>query len=425
MNVQLPLVCITIFLSQLSPTTCLDNGLGLTPQMGYNTWYDMGCSITEDLVRATADKFIALGLDKYGYEYLNLDDCWAGGRYSNGTVYADNSSFNSPSLSPLASYIHGKNLKFGVYTDRGTKTCAGRPGAQGYEEIDANTYASWGVDYLKEDSCNVINSNNVTLAYTQYSKMRDSLSNTSRDIFFSLCGWNNWYAPIGLNLGNSWRIGPDDTNWNGILTNIDINSDLYSYSGPGGWNDPCLLLGEDINGDLLVTTQQTRAQFSMWAIMSSPLLISVNIRNMSEMNFETFTNKYVIAVNQDKAGKQGQRIVGSSLTNYKQLVLKNENNYKYNSNDIIIDSQGYNIWSKELIDGSRAFVFLNSGSNTINLTCDAQCFNNSGIVNINVKIYDLWNENAMVTQINTNQGFTVTNLEPSGGVAMYKMTPAY
>ena len=129
----------------------LDNGLGLRPQMGYNTWYDTQCSLTEDTVRDTADSLKTLGLDKMGYEYINLDDCWAKGRYSNGSVYAETPRFSSPSLKPLADYVHSLGLKFGVYTDRGTLTCAGRPGSLGFEEKDASSYAEWGVDYLKED----------------------------------------------------------------------------------------------------------------------------------------------------------------------------------------------------------------------------------------------------------------------------------
>lgn len=144
--------------------------------------------------------------------------------------------------------------------------------------------------------------------------MRDALNKTGRPIFFSLCGWNNWYAPVGMSLGNSWRIGPDDTNWGGVLKNIDINADLAQYAGPGGWNDPCLLLAETYAGQLRMTQLQTRAQFNMWAIMASPLLISANIRNMSAMNMETYKNAEVIAVNQDALAQQGFRVAGGPLS---------------------------------------------------------------------------------------------------------------
>ena len=155
-------------------------------------------------------------------------------------------------------------------TDRGTETCAGRPGAKDHEALDAATYASWGVDYLKEDSCHA--SGDHKTAYADYGKMRDGLNKTGRPILFSLCGWNAWYSGPdpsmgyggGKTLGNSFRIGPDDTNWHGVLTNIDINADLAAFAGPGAWNDPCLLLAETYKGDQRITETQSRSQFSMW-----------------------------------------------------------------------------------------------------------------------------------------------------------------
>ena len=175
-------------------------------------------------------------------------------------------------------------------------------------------------DYLKEDSCTA--SQDHKEAFAEYGRMRDALNATGRPIVFSLCGWNPWYSnpdPVlnytgGKELANLWRIGPDDTNWNGILANININSQLAANAGPDkGWNDPCLLLAEDLNGHLRVTQLQSRAQFSMWAVMASPLIISANIRNMSSMNVETYTNAEVIAVDQDVLGMQGERIVGGDL----------------------------------------------------------------------------------------------------------------
>ncbi len=160
------------------------------------------------------------------------------------------------------------------------------------------------VSYLKEDSCNAPGDH--ATAFKEYGLMRDGLNKTGRPILFSLCGWSAWYAPPdpalgyggGKTLGNSFRIGPDDTNWNGVLKNIDINANLAPYAGPGGWNDPCLLLAETYSGTLRQTMIQTRTQFSMWAVMASPLLISANVRHMSTYNLETYKNKEVIAVNQ-------------------------------------------------------------------------------------------------------------------------------
>eukprot|EP00038_Savillea_parva_P028759 m.66863 g.66863 ORF g.66863 m.66863 type:complete len:558 (+) comp8393_c0_seq1:219-1892(+) len=307
----LMVVLMTVGIHTVS-VSALDNGLAKTPPMGYNTWYDYTGSFTESDLKECVDAFVRLDLKSYGYNYWNLDDLWvATERYPNGSFYADPTKFPSKTLRPLADYVHSKGLLFGAYTDRGTKQCGPGVGSLGYEDIDAQTFADWQIDYLKEDSCSATQDHDT--AFQEYGKMRDALNKTGRSIMFSLCGWNPWYAPVGYSLGNLWRIGPDDTNWNGVLTNIDINSQLAEYAGPGGWNDPCLLLAEDLHGQQRMTELQTRAQFSMWAIMASPLIISANIRNMSATNIETYTNKEVIAVDQDVLGKQGTRVFGTNL----------------------------------------------------------------------------------------------------------------
>ena len=239
--------------------------------MGYNSWYDLMGSITEENIRETIDALVFTGLAAAGYNYINLDDDWAQ-RDASGRIMADPTKWTNGSLQAIAEYAHSKGLLFGTYTDRGTKTCGGRPAAQDHEKEDAAVYASWGVDYLKEDSCNAPGDSKS--AFAQYGKMRDALNATGRPILFSLCGWNPWYAPVGASLGNSWRIGPDDSNWAGVLKNIDINAPLAQYAGPGGWNDPCLLLSDTWQMAQRVTEKQSRSQFAMWAVMASPLLIS-------------------------------------------------------------------------------------------------------------------------------------------------------
>jgi alpha-galactosidase len=353
--------------------------------------------MNEKVIRSTGDAMISSGLYSAGYRYLNLDDCWAGGREANGTVYSDPLMFPS-GMQSLSEYIHNLNLKFGIYTDRGTKTCGGRVGSGGYEALDANTYALWGVDYVKEDSCYA--SQDHDEAIKEYGMMRDALNATGRPIFFALCGWEEWYAPVGKSLGNSWRIGPDDTDWAGVLTNIDIESGgLDMYSGPGGWNDPCLLLSSDHNGNSALTELQSRAQFSMWAIMASPLIISGNIRQMSPYTLETYTNHEVIAVDQDVLGKQGKRINGGFL---------NETNT--------------NIWARQLKDG-YAMVFLNIGPTVVNISCDVSCFGVLSMpTNMVLLIRDLWSHQTIGTFI-VSDGFTAVNVPSDGGVLMLKLTP--
>ena len=387
----------------------LDNGLGYLPQMGYNTWYDFQCNIDELSLKETIDKIIELKLNELGYDYFNLDDCWAVNRTKDGVLIADPKGFTEGSLKTLADYAHSKKLKFGTYTDRGPKTCAGRPGAQGFEALDAQTYADWGVDYLKEDSC--FASTDHTTAFTEYGKMRDALNATGRPIFFSVCGWNNWYAPVGASLGNSWRIGPDDTNWNGVLTNIDINAGLAQYAGHGGFNDPCLLLAEDSNGQQTMTERQTRFQFSMWALMTSPLLISGNVRNMSKTNLETYMNKDVIKINQDVLVKQGVRVVGGDMQ--------------------FQDDTSTNVWAKPLSNGDVAIGFANASPKTQDIICDSSCLNvafstsfktNKSLTLMEKQIcgFSIWENNKKVI-INVANGYTAKSVQGNGGMVLLRV----
>jgi alpha-galactosidase len=291
----------TVVILMFACTDGLNNGLARLPPMGYNTWYDMTGSFDEPLLMRTVDAHMELELPKFGYKFWNLDDLWSGGRYPNGSIYADPAKFPSGSLKPLCDYVHSKKLPdgspllCGVYSDRGTKQCGPGPGSYNHTTKDAQSFAAWGADYLKEDSCAA--SQNHSEAFAEYGRMRDALNATGRPVVFSLCGWYPWYSnpdPAlgyggGSTLGNLWRIGPDDNNWQGVLKNININSALARNAGPGGWNDPCLLLAEDWQGRLRMTQLQSRAQFSMWAVMASPLIISANIRNMSKMNVETYS----------------------------------------------------------------------------------------------------------------------------------------
>ena len=328
----------------------LDNGLGRTPAMGYNSWYDVECTaaMNESVIRDVTDAMVAKGFLALGYDYINLDDCWAGGRDATGKVLVDTDKFPS-GMKSLADYAHSKGFKFGVYSDRGTETCAGRPGALNHTTIDAQTYADWGVDYLKEDSCHA--SGDHATAFAEYGEMRDALNKTGRPIYFSLCGWNSWYAPVGQSLGNSWRIGPDDGSWGNVLKNVNIMATVAQYAGPGGWNDPCLLTSTSNTGAQLMTLQQSQMQFSVWAITASPLLISGSVLHMSDDLLKTYSNKDVIAIDQDPLGSAGARINGTDLP---------EGNT--------------NVWGRVLANGDFALVFINVAATPMSATCTKDCF---------------------------------------------------
>ncbi|KAG6625147.1 alpha-galactosidase-like isoform X1 [Carya illinoinensis] len=284
-------------------TNLLANGLGKTPPMGWNSWNHFSCQIEEKLIRETADAMVSSGLAAIGYEYINLDDCWAElNRDSQGNLVPKASTFPS-GIKALADYVHSKGLKLGIYSDAGARTCSGTmPGSLGHEEQDAKTFASWGIDYLKYDNCN----NDGTSPKKRYPKMSQALLNSGRSIFFSLCEWGQedpatWAAKIG----NSWRTTGDiEDKWESMTSRADQNDKWASYAGPGGWNDPDML--EVGNGGM--TTEEYRAHFSIWAIAKAPLLIGCDIRAMDNVTLELLSNEEVIAVNQDKLGVQGKKV---------------------------------------------------------------------------------------------------------------------
>ena len=254
----------------------LNNGLGRTPQMGWNTWNKFGCNINEKLIRDTIDTLNSSGLIEAGYKYINLDDCWQIERDNiTNKIKEDPIKFQS-GIKKLADYAHEKGLLLGLYSDAGNFTCAGRPGSLGYEKEDAETYAEWGIDYLKYDNCY----NNDIPSLDRYPKMRDALNRTNHSIFYSICQWGEEDIPTwGKEVGNSWRTTGDiSDNWNSMLKIIDLNDQWYNYSGPGGWNDPDML--EVGNGGMTLTEYKTH--FSLWAISKAPLLIGCDITKMTE-----------------------------------------------------------------------------------------------------------------------------------------------
>ena len=285
----------------------LDNGLGLTPQMGWNTWNKFACKIEEKLIRDSIDALVNTGLKDLGYNYMNLDDCWQIKRDENKTIVPDVDKFPN-GIKPLADYAHSKGLKFGLYSDGGNLTCQMRPGGYGYEEIDAKTYAEWGVDYLKYDNCwNMGISSKI-----RYPRMTEALRKQNRSIFYSICQWGEEEIPTwGKEFGNSWRTTLDiSDSWISMINIIDQNDKWFQYAGPGGWNDPDML--EVGNGGM--SDVEYRTHFSLWAISKAPLIIGCDLTKMSNETFNILSNKEVIAINQDKLGVQGHKIKITNLT---------------------------------------------------------------------------------------------------------------
>ncbi len=315
--------------------------LASTPPMGWNSWNKFGCDVSEDLIRQVADAMVTSGMKDAGYQYVVIDDCWQVERGSNGDIVADAKRFPS-GMKALADYVHAKGLKFGLYSDAGTKTCQGRPGSRGYEFQDARQYAAWGVDYLKYDWC----STSTQEARSSYEIMRAALDASGRPIVFSICEWGTARPWLwGKGVGNLWRTTGDiQDRWQGklewkpgdccsygMLDILDQEAGLESYAGPGHWNDPDML--EVGNGGM--TTAEYRSHFSLWAILAAPLIAGNDLRDMRPEIREILTHKEVIAVDQDPAGNQGRRV-------------RKDGNLE--------------VWSKVLQDGSRAVVLLNRGT---------------------------------------------------------------
>ena len=302
--------------------------LAATPPMGWNSWNRFQGNISEILIEQVASAVATSGLRDAGYKYVNLDDVWqATSRDASGNIVPDPLRFPS-GMKALADYVHCLGLKMGIYSDRGTQTCSGRPGSYGYETQDARTYAAWGIDYLKYDNCNGAPGSDMQ---TDYTTMGLALAATGRPIVFSLCAW--WFFPWEPTVGNLWRTTTDITDtWTSLTSLLDKNGGntsrytdssygppgLSQYAGPGHWNDPDML--EVGNGGM--TDTEDRTQFSMWAMMAAPLITGNDPRFMSQATHDTLTNADVIAVDQDPLGQPGQPISASTTLEVwkKQLV---------------------------------------------------------------------------------------------------------
>jgi alpha-galactosidase len=362
----------------------LDDGLARTPPMGWNSWNKFGCDVSEGLIKQIADAMVSSGMREAGYRYVVIDDCWQVYRDTSGTIVADPQRFPD-GMKALADYVHSKGLLFGLYTDAGTHTCQGRPGTLGHEAQDARTYASWGVDYVKEDWCNTRGLE----ADVQYRKFHEALVATGRPIVLSICEWgSNLPWTFGPGTGHLWRTTGDiEDNWTSMLRNADLSSLHQDVAGPGGWNDPDML--EVGNGGM--TDAEYRAHFSLWAIMAAPLLAGNDLRSMSAATREILTNREVIAADQDSLGVQGW--LAEQAT------------------------PGLEVWVKPLRDGARAVLLLNRTDAAARIAADWTAVGLDAKARSRVR--DLW---AHVDRGTFRGSYAAT--VPSHAVVMVTVSPA-
>lgn len=272
--------------------------------MGWNTWNTFGENINEDLIKETADMLVSTGLRDLGYNYLVIDDCWSlKERDKDGRLQVDTEKFPN-GMKAVADYVHSLGLKFGMYSCCGTLTCAGYPGSYDYEFIDAETFASWDIDFLKYDHCYKPNNAPSDLLYK---KMGIALQNTGRDILYSACSWgvnetHKWIKSTGADI---WRTTPDIfDSWESISDLYNKNKAILGYNSKGCFGDmDMLVVGMNGKGNVGLggcTKEEYRTHFSIWAMLNSPLMIGCDIRSMDDDTKEILMNKDVIAINQDE-----------------------------------------------------------------------------------------------------------------------------
>jgi alpha-galactosidase len=375
-----------------APAPVTPNGLAATPPMGWNDWYSFTCNVNEQLVEQSAKAMVTSGMKAVGYQYVNIDDCWlAKQRDANGNLQADPAKFPD-GIKAVADYVHSLGLKLGIYEDSGTATCAGYPGSYGHYQQDADTFASWGIDFVKLDWCNVPfgdfpGMTHQQVAQTLYTQFSQALQATGRPMVFSVCEWDPslkpWtWAPA---IANMWRSNNDygDT-WNQVLANLDQEASLAPDAGPGHWNDPDILQV----GRGGMTTAEDQAHFSMWSMLSAPLLAGNDLRTMSAATQAILTNREVIAIDQDPLGAEATRL-----------------------------SQNGNadVWVKRLANGDRAVMLLNRGGTPLNISTTAQA---AGLPNAGAyAARDLW---AHTTRESAG---TIAASVPPDSAMLYRVSP--
>jgi len=317
--------------------------LARTPPMGWNSWNTFGPEIEEHVFKETADAFVSEGLKDAGYEYIVIDDLWEADERVDGRLMWDRDKFPS-GIPALARYVHSLGLKFGIYSCAGTHTCGRKPASFGYEEVDAYTFAEWGVDFLKYDFCFVPPGID---GPSLYRRMGQALRATGRPILFSICEWGinkpwKWGAAVG---GHMWRTTGDIADsWESIVhIGFEQQAGLEPYAGPGHWNDPdMLVVGMYGRGNVArggCSDAEYRSHFSLWCLLAAPLIIGCDVRNMNQTTRDILLNREAIAVNQDALGRQGYRI---GKVGYAGEMAE--------------------VWAKPLEDGSIAVGLFNLGT---------------------------------------------------------------
>jgi len=316
--------------------------LSLTPPMGWNSWNCWGTSVSDTKVRSSAQALLDKGLADHGWSYINIDDGWQSPNRAGDSTIVPNDKF--PAMKELGDWLHERGLKFGIYSSPGPLTCGGFTGSWRNEVKDAETYASWGVDYLKYDWCSYDRiagrDTNLATYIKPYSLMQRALRAQHRDIVYSLCQYGmkdvwKWGRQVD---GQTWRTTEDiEDTWESLSRIGFRQNALYPYAGPGHWNDPDMMIagqvgwGENLHPSRLTPDEQY-THVSLWCLLAAPLLIGCDISKLDPFTLNLLTNDEVLAIDQDVLGKQARQAIRTN---------------------------GYQVWIKEMSDGSPAVGIFN------------------------------------------------------------------
>lgn len=369
--------------------------LAKTPPMGWGTWNHYGKNVKEEDVRRNVEALKKLGLDKYGYVYINIDGSWEGARDESGLLHPNPARFKD--MKEMGSYIHSKGLKYGVYSSPGPLTCGGFQASYGHEEQDARMFADWGADYLKYDLCSFRvymkaaeqksgNHADSTKAQIEaYEKMHQALIKAGRPMLYALCQYGidyvqDWAPKVGATM---YRTTNDiKAEWESMTSIGFAQAGLAKYQTPGHWMDPDSL--EVGNGNL--NEEENKLHFSLWSMVAAPLILGNDLAAMDERTLAIITNKEVIAVDQDPMGKAGDRVWSIG-----ELEL----------------------WSRPLSGGRMAVALFNRGNGVNTMTAKLSDVGWTG----SAKVRDVWAHADLPTASDTIQADV-----PRHGVKMFVLS---
>ena len=407
------LICVGVLAACGAPAPQPESRAPRTPPMGWNSW-NSGIPLTEQTVEEAVDAMVTSGMRDAGYRFVNLDAGWAAPtRDAQGLLRADPSRFPH-GIAALATYVHQRGMFLGIYHSPFNQGCGQDPriGGAGHEQADANTFAQWGVDYLKYDWCRLDAGHGEQVRL--FAAMRDALRTSGRHILYSInpnssgdpdagseYDWSH-IADVSrdaMDLVPAWG---DDALWAeglaGVSQAFTAAGPVAPHDGPKHVNDPDMLVvgigwEEFANAhptmalgpqrvDLTETEQ--RAHFSLWAMLAAPLLAGNDVRSMAAQTRDILTNRDVIAVDQDPLVLQGLPL----LTDHRVIV-------------------------KPLADGSVAVALFNPASEPASIHTDTRAVGLSGTTCFYVR--DLWAHSEATTTSDVGQ--TV----PAHGVSMLRV----